>query len=368
MTAASRNQRRARTGTITGYVLRLARESIPMVQPAFAEAMNVDLATVQGWETGRRPLANVKAGALLALKRRLPGLGAEQAVVRLLDAAMDADRIIDAALDPPARLEEHPLAGWVHDRQTAHMIAWAVNGAAPPAIGARQHSTRRGPVATAPYLPAGERDELLGHLRTMAEVALTHSAESKLLRRQALYLASYDRSASAPSWTAHTLHSRRGVLSQRGWTDHWAEARSIAAALARQGDPQPLRDFIERSMADDDTGEAANLNYWAYWLGAAPHTEPDDHFMEDRHLSGFDPVTLLRRLTQGMQEAPTFVDLYAHSLWALLVAQPWLLAADPATAAKLGKRATYALEAQELSSRSRRDLGTVQHLLIEQRT
>ncbi|MGW7008234.1 helix-turn-helix domain-containing protein [Streptomyces sp. NPDC054933] len=363
-----RAKRRASAGAIAGYVLRLARESIPMVQAEFAEILGVDLATIQGWESGRRPLANVKAGTLLALLRRLPALGADQLLVRLIDAAMDADRIIGTALDPPLRIAEHPLAGWVHNREMAHMIAWAVNGTPPPAIGAREIPARRGPVANAPILPAAERTELFGHLRAMAEAASNASGDGMLLRRQALYLASYDRSPDAPAWTTHTLHNRRGVLSMRGWTDHWAEARSIAAALARQGDMQPLRDFIERSLADDDIGEAANLNYWAYWLGATPQTEPDDHFMTDRHLTGWDPVTLLRRLTQGMHEAPTYVDLYAHSVWALLTAYPWLSQADPTAATALAERATYALDAQALSSRSRRDFGAVQYLLREHRT
>ncbi len=39
-----------------------------------------------------------------------------------------------------------------------------------------------------------------------------------------------------------------------------------ATALARLGDPQPLLGFIDRALADDDTAEAANLNYWALWL------------------------------------------------------------------------------------------------------
>ncbi|MFD4243935.1 helix-turn-helix domain-containing protein [Streptomyces sp. NPDC058525] len=53
------------TGTITGFVLRTARESIPRTQAAMAETLGVDLATVQGWESGRRPLANMRAVDLL---------------------------------------------------------------------------------------------------------------------------------------------------------------------------------------------------------------------------------------------------------------------------------------------------------------
>lgn len=123
---------RPTTGTITGFVLRLARESVPLTQAGTAGALGVDLATVQGWESGRRPVANMRAVDLLGLRRRLAGLGADAAVVALLDAAMDADRIISATLtgtDGP-----HPLAEWVHTRDAAHMLAWALTGTRPPSL------------------------------------------------------------------------------------------------------------------------------------------------------------------------------------------------------------------------------------------
>lgn len=99
---------RAVAGTVAGFVLRLARESVPRTQASMAEVLGVDLGTMQGWETGRRPLANVKAGALLNLRRRLGALGADPGVVGLLDAAMDADQIIGAALEPPDDIGIHP--------------------------------------------------------------------------------------------------------------------------------------------------------------------------------------------------------------------------------------------------------------------
>ncbi|WP_268253279.1 hypothetical protein [Streptomyces subrutilus] len=44
-------------------MLRAARTSVPATQQALAELLAVDLAvdltTVQGWESGRRPLANM---------------------------------------------------------------------------------------------------------------------------------------------------------------------------------------------------------------------------------------------------------------------------------------------------------------------
>ncbi|MDF3291914.1 helix-turn-helix domain-containing protein [Streptomyces silvisoli] len=364
---STQDQRRSITGAISGYVLRLARESIPLTQAEFAELLEGDVRTVQGWESGRRPLANMRAGALLDLTRRLLALGADQNLVRLLDPAMDADRIIGAALDPPADHREHPLSEWVHNRETAHMIAWAVNGTCPPAVGNRPKAARRGPVADAPLLPAGERTALFAHLREMAEQTARTASNGILLRRQVLYLTSYDRSPDAASWTAHALHRQRGVLSVRGWSMHWAEGRSIATALARHGDPQPLRDFIDRSLADDDMGEAANLNYWAYWLGALPATQVDDRFMAKRSLPEWDAITLMRRLTQGMKEAPTYADLYAHSVWALLTACPWLPQAEPATAKVLMAHTVITLDENDLSSRSRRELGAVHQLLRGER-
>lgn len=359
-------RRSAISGAIAGYVLRLARESVPHTQAGLAEALEVDLATVQGWESGRRPLANMKAGSLLDLRRRLPALGADRSVVQLLDAAMDADHIISATMEPARRPDRHPLAEWVHTRTTAHMIAWAVNGTPPPLVaGLPTPPARRGGVPTAPRLPPQEKAALFTHLRDTADAADQAGTAAALLRRQALYLTSYDRSSGAPAWTSHALHSRRGVLAVRGWSPHWAEARSIAAALARQGDQQPLLDFIDRALADDDAAEAANLNYWAYWLGAADGPQADDGFMLDRDLSTWDPVTLLRLLIQGLDEAPTYVELYAHSLWALLRAFPWLRQAAPLLAAGLAERTVHIMDEGGISPRARRELSAVTYGLRE---
>ncbi|WP_369145746.1 XRE family transcriptional regulator [Streptomyces sp. R44] len=353
-------------GTVAGFVLRLARESIPRTQVSMAEALAVDLGTMQGWESGRRPLANVKAGALLALRRRLGVLGADPAVVGLLDAAMDADQIIGASLEPADDIGLHPLATWVHTRDTAHMLAWALNGVAPPALTGRVTGPRRGPAAAAPLLASEDRALFFDRLRRTAEVA-RRPGGGTLLHRQALYLASYDRGPEAAAWTALALHARRGVLARRGWSEHWAEARSTATALARLGDPQPLLDFIERSLAGDDTAEAANLNYWAYWLGGVRLPQSDDQFMRDRQLTGWDPVTLLRGLTHGMHQAPGYVDLYAHTLWALLAAHPWLPQASPPLARDLAQRTGRLLDEGVASGRARHELDTV-HYVLRDRT
>ncbi|MFI2214794.1 hypothetical protein [Streptomyces sp. NPDC020141] len=66
--------------------------------------------------------------------------------------------------------------------------------------------------------------------------------------------------------------------------------------------------------------------------------QPEDAFMRDRALSGWGPVTLLRDLARGMHVAPGYVDLYAHSLWALLTVIPWLPQAAGPLAGPLRER------------------------------
>ncbi|MFH9295864.1 XRE family transcriptional regulator [Streptomyces sp. NPDC017520] len=335
-------------------------------QAGMAEAMGVDLATWQGWETGRRPLANVKAGVLLDIRRRLLALGADPGVLHLLDPAMDADRVITSTIHPEVNVR-HPLASWVHTRDTAHMIAWALNGTVPPALARRAVTGRRGPVAKAPLLSAPDRSVFFAHLREVAESALHAGGDGLLLHRQCLYLCSYDQGSGATSWVVHALHGSRDLISVRGWTPHWATARSTAAALVRLGDHQPLLDFIERGLAGDDYAEIANLNYLAYWFGSIREAQTDDTFM--RHgPTNWEPVRLLRGLATGLHQASAYMDLYVHSLWALLTTNRWLPLADPVLADGLATQTARLLDHDGISLRARRELSVVHYVLRENRT
>jgi hypothetical protein len=124
-------------GLISGYVLKLTRESLGLTQEGLAEHLDVDKHTLQAWESGRRPLSATQVFGFVGLRNRLRVLGAAAPLVDTLSAAMEADYVlgytlgIDAdAVDPCS----HPLARWVLPQAVSEMIAWAVTGHTPPGL------------------------------------------------------------------------------------------------------------------------------------------------------------------------------------------------------------------------------------------
>lgn len=353
---------RAEIGAVSGFILRLLRESIPSPQTALAERLAVDLGTLQGWESGRRPLGNVRTIDLLHLRRTLAALGAEATLFAWLDAAMDADRILTAALRPPGQPAEHPLATWVQSREAAHLVAWAVRSITPPALRTLAARPRRGPAPAGPQLTATDQTTFFTHLRRTAENDDESEEAGLLLRRQSLYLLSYDPAPDADAWAEQALRTMRPALALRAYTPRWIEARTAATVAARQGDPTLLHDFVQ-ALAGDEHSELANLAYWAYWLGSMPPTQPNDGFLHRPDPAAWNPVHLFQQLVGSLHEAPGTVDLYVHSLHTLIRLHPWLLMADPAAARHLRQRAARLLDARLLSPVSRRDLESVHYRL-----
>ncbi|MEO3781477.1 helix-turn-helix transcriptional regulator [Micromonospora sp. B11E3] len=150
---------------MTGYLLKLIRESIPMTQEQLAVDLAVDRATVQSWESGRRPFTAVPFGQAIATRQRLGRLGASTSLLAALDDAAEADLVLTAVLDDKVEstnVAEQPLGWSVLTHRLTDLILWAVLGQAPTFV--RAVSTphrRRGPVAFGPLLPA---DQQLGEI------------------------------------------------------------------------------------------------------------------------------------------------------------------------------------------------------------
>ena len=351
----------AREGVVTGHLFKLTRERTRLTQQALAEALQLDVTTVQGWESGRRSFTAVSSAQFRAIRRHLLKCGADPALLVLFDVAMDADAVLSYALDDDGAVGDfrsHPLAGWVFTRTSTHMIAWALNGTAPAALPAAPVDIprRRGPTPDGPLLAEPERRAFFQHLRRYAEVAHRAGEGGALLRRQALYLCSYDTASDTHAWLADMRGRQSANPMRAAWT--WADARSLATSLTRHGEYDALHAFIDRGLSDE-AGELANLNYWAHWLGLDRLPRADDSFMEGR--SAWDAGALLRSLVDRLHPDLGCVDLNVHSVWALLSARPGLLTTDADLVRDLRGRVTELLDAGSVSTQSRRELDAVHY-------
>ncbi|MEV5509071.1 helix-turn-helix domain-containing protein [Streptomyces orinoci] len=352
-------------GAVTGHLLKVIRERIPLTQTQLAERLRVDPTTVQAWESGRRPLAAVSAAHLLTLRRRLLAEGADPASLVLLDVAMDADSVIGYALDEgrsAGEVRDHPLAGWVFNRASTHVIAWALTGTPPAALPPAPAVTprRRGPSPHSPVLAAPQRRQFFSHMRRSAEIAERIGDAGALLRRQAVYLCSYDTAPDTREWLADIQGRRPLRFNSSAWSPRWADARSLATSLTRYGDLDQLHGFIEHGLSDD-SGELANLNYWAYWLGHDALPRSDDSFMADSSAQRWDAGVLLRSLADRLDPELGCIDLNIHSVWSLLANKPGLPTSYPALAGDLRHRVARLLDSGSVSRQARRELDQVHY-------
>lgn len=77
----------ARRGVITGYVVKLLRESTGRSQESFAEELGIDRGTVQGWESSRRPFTAVSVAQSLNIRHQLRRMGADPALCGAINHA-----------------------------------------------------------------------------------------------------------------------------------------------------------------------------------------------------------------------------------------------------------------------------------------
>ncbi|MFC7764410.1 helix-turn-helix domain-containing protein [Catellatospora bangladeshensis] len=115
--------------------MKLIRESLDLTQAQLAEVLNIDLATVQGWESGRRPVTSLRVSDLAALRARLIHRGANPQLFDVLRDAIEADLVMDSAIQhgagEPIVSAGHPLAATVHRRNLTNLITWTLTGSLP---------------------------------------------------------------------------------------------------------------------------------------------------------------------------------------------------------------------------------------------
>lgn len=343
---------RASGGLVAGIMLRTIRESIGFTREHLAEVLAVDPNTLKGWETGRRPLLNTSGRTLFTLRRQLLGLGASPAMVDHLNTAMDADLFITQVLEQD---DASSLASWVATRTWSDLLAWVFADKPPLLLRPHLEQVPRSSLSTA------ERHQFFDAIRAAAEQAAADDPRAMLLRRQVYYMAAWDPSPEGRDWLAgmeraEVERARRG----EGWTPGWSLLRSTAVARACQGDPTLLNDFIKHHLADD-TCEAANLNYWSYWVEETGGAAADDSFMAG-DLGPWRGTVLLRHLTDGLASKAPYMSLSVRAASALIQRRPALLMHDPDLAHQLHATSEALLDAgASVPAQSRRELENINY-------
>lgn len=352
-----------REGRVSGYVLKTIRQTVGLTQEQLAERARVDVSTLQGWESGRRPLMAISAGAYLKLRHLLHRLGASPRLLGQLDTGMEADRFIGyvMAADEPIDLDNHPLATWVITRPFTELVAWPFTGDVPNQLKEVAPLRRRGPSGAGPDMGVDEKRHMVSHLQAAAEQAAKDSVEGALLRRQAHYVAGFDKSSETVEWLAVMQRAeQRRLGSEVEWTPSWAVVRSGAHTLARTGDEEALPNFIDVHISTDAC-EIANLNYWAYWLGEISDPQLADTFMVELDVDSWHGDRLLKHLAARLTPDNVYVDVVCHTLWALIIRKPGLLTKKIADDL-IGSVARMLSEAV-ISPQSKRELEEVSYAL-----
>jgi DNA-binding XRE family transcriptional regulator len=310
-------------GIVSGFVLKLARQSAELTQERLAAEFGVDVSTVQGWESGRRPLTALRTGELLRLRMFLARHRASAVVTRQLTAALEADFVLATAVgagNRPVDPDRHPLAASVHRRALTNLITWPVTGDTPAALAPEVVGLpRRGPAQSYPALYSDERTRLFDHLLAIADRGT--GDEHVLLRRQAVYLLGFDNRPATADWLRDDWQ-RTGRLTHAG-LPRLLSARSASIALAARGDGAMLEHFVDGLTGDEP--EAANLNYWAYWIGELAEDQTDDTFMLTTDPRSWGGVRLLQQLTDRVRPEAPQLPLNLHTLHSLIASRPTLL-------------------------------------------
>ncbi|MBF6227111.1 helix-turn-helix transcriptional regulator [Nocardia abscessus] len=312
---------------MSGYLLKLLRESTGLTQTEFAELLGVDQTTVYGWESGRRPLAHLRAGDLTRLRMLLTRHGAPPHALALIGDALEADLIIGdtVSISPTAiHTQTHPLAVSVHQRTLANLITWPLTGHPPAQLADLADHRGHGPRPSSPVISADDRRLFFDHLLDVADRC--QWPDDGLLRRQAIYLLGFDDHTESADWLTSELTRAQQATSDTD-TQGSLRVRSSAIALAATGDRDPLRAYLTHL---DKAQAQANLTYYAYWVGELPGGVLDDRAMIRADPADWSGQRLLRHLLDRLQPGTDQADLYVHTLADLIASHPYLLTANPA--------------------------------------
>lgn len=346
---------------MTGFVLKMLRSHIRLTQDQFAESLHVDLTTVQGWESGRRPLMAASTGTYLRIRNMMICRSVPAPLIRQLDVALEADRFLGYVMSQGnlTDLEDHPLATWVINRPFTDLVSWPLTGIAPSIFEESASKRPRGPSPSGPQLRADEKAHVAAHFREAVEKA-PQTSKGALLRRQGHYLAGFDNSQDAKEWLASTQRSEQRLLHPGQWSPSWAVVRSGAHSLARQGDESALSRFVDHHLESEDC-EVANLNYWAYWLGEIDAIQITDTFMIDLNLQSWRGWRMVAHLITKMNSENPYLDVVIHTMWALITCKPNVVTPD--SAGRLSAAAKRLLDEEVGSPRSQRELNEVLYAL-----
>nr|BFE51652.1 hypothetical protein GCM10017745_50790 [Saccharothrix mutabilis subsp. capreolus] len=322
-------------GSVSGFVLALSRQAAELTQDQLAELLGVDVDTVQGWESGRHPLAAVGSGELLRLSARLTRAGAPASTRRHLNDAIEADLVLATGITAGAAwvdATDHPLAAAVHRKNITNLVTWPFTGHTPPQLAELvQAEPRQDLIGQPPWLQSDERARFFDHLLFIAERA-AHAGEP-LLRRQAVYLLGFDQRRQVGDWLRGEWHRVGRMVPTENDITGLFEARSASVALASTGEGEHIHDFVDRTAGT--RAEAANLNYWAYWIGELGDVRTDDSFMNDADTRSWNGGALLSHLTRRLDPDAPHLPLNLHTLHALVASRPALLDARPRLRASL---------------------------------